>query len=384
MSVFAFAIGLFLGIVSGLIPGVHPNLVVSLVDSLGIENGTASLIIISMYAASLVVSFIPAVFFGIPEDPSVVSALAGQRLALEGKGLRALKCMASSAVAAALFSSALFIFSLDFYPAAYSLISGNIRYLLLAFSIILVLRGKRPLRSILVFGAAGVLGSFTLESPLPDPFLPLFSGMFAVSSILGSGKGTLPHQDDESVDKGFPAFSALGVGLGMAANLLPGVGSPAQIAALATIFIPLRSINYLATISSISVSQAVFSLSSAASIGKSRNGVTAWLAENSDVGNSLGLFLGAFVLSAATAAGLVYISRKRIAKIAEMDFQAMGRIIAGYIFCITFIIDGPLGLLVLALSSLLGLAAIKAKAGRISLMGAIIVPTLMLLFGIGR
>jgi putative membrane protein len=381
MSLAAIVIGLVLGFLSGLIPGIHPNFVVSVLDSLGMDSWMP-LMIISMYGASLVVSFIPSIFFGIPEDASVVSALAGQRFALKGRGLAALKTMILSAVAAALMSSAMFLLSIDFYGTIYPLISRHIKYLLLVLAAALVLRSRSPVRSLLVFVSAGILGKITFDIGLEDPFLPLFSGMFAVSSIISAGKNPLPPQKEEPAWRDFPKFSALGVGLGLFANLLPGIGSPAQIAAVATLFIPLESLQYLAAVSAISVSQAVFSLSSAASIGKARNGVVAWLAENYDVEGNLGILLAVFVMSMICAAAIVYFSRKHIAKIDGLDFSAMGKIIAAYIFSITFIVDGTAGVAILVLSSLLGFLTVRMGAERISLMGSIILPTLMLLFGI--
>jgi putative membrane protein len=381
MSLAAIVIGLFLGILSGLVPGIHPNFVVSVVDKLGIDSDTLSLILVSMYSASLVFSFIPSIFFGIPED-TVVSALAGQRLALRGRGVAALQTMALSALAASLMASAIFFLSLDFYGGIYPMISRHVKYLLLASAVLLLIRSRNPKLAVAVFMAAGILGKVTLDSDLADPFLPLFSGMFAISSIMSSGSGTLPRQEEEPLWMDFPKFSALGVALGLVANLLPAIGSPAQIAAIASIFVPLESLQYLATISSISASQAIFSLSSAASIGKGRNGVTAWVAENITIQNNLGILVAGFLISMAASALIVYFCRKKIAEAAELDFSAIAKIIAAYIFAVTFIIDGFWGVAVLLAGSLLGLITIRLGAGRINLMGSIILPTLMLLFGI--
>jgi putative membrane protein len=381
MSLAAILIGLFLGVISGLVPGIHPNFVVSVLDSLG-ADAWMPLMIIAMYSASLVASFVPSVFFGIPEDASVVSVLAGHRFALSGRGPAALKTMVFSGAAAALLSSALFLPSLGFYETVYPLLSRYIKYLLLAASLALLMRSRSPPLSFLVFTAAGILGKMTFDIGLRDPFLPLFSGMFAVSSILTAGKNRIPPQEDEPAWAGFPVFCILGVALGLFANLLPGIGSPAQIAAIATVFIPLESLGYLATVSAISVSQAAFSLSSAASIGKSRNGVVAWLSENYDVEGNAGILLAVFILGILSASMAAYFSRRHIARLCAIDFPAAGKIIAAYILAITFIIDGAAGVAVLVLSSLLGYLTIRLGAERISLMGSIILPTLMILFGI--
>ncbi|HSB46674.1 MAG TPA: tripartite tricarboxylate transporter permease [Candidatus Bilamarchaeum sp.] len=374
------ALGLLLGGACGLIPGIHPNLVASLAGSVGWDAGALSIVLASMYSASIVFSFVPSVFFGIPEDASVACALAGQRMALGGKGISALKTMAASAALSALIAAGAFGASLAIYPAIYTVIGGFVKYILLALSAALILRGRNPALSLAVFASAGILGKLTLDSAIGDPFLPLFSGMFALSSILGSGGRALPAQEDGPLWGGFPAYSALGAALGLLSNLLPAIGSSAQIAALASIFVPLGSLQYLATISSISASQALFSLASAVSIGKSRNGVTAWIAENTDISGSLGPLSAAFLAGAIVAALIVYLCRTRIAALAGNGPQGFGKIIAAYIFAVTFVIDGIPGVAVLGAAAMLGTAAIRLGAGRISLMGAIIVPTLVLLF----
>lgn len=379
---FIFAAGVLLGLLSGLLPGLHPNTVISAMSTFPLDPETLALLIIALYPASLVVSFIPSIFFGIPETGTVVALLPGQRMVLRGEGLSALKVVLFSCIIAALLSAALFYPSLGFFPAAYEAIRGYMKFILLAISLVLLARSRKPHLAAFIFVLAGALGHFSLNSGMRDPFLPLFSGMFAIAAIANYGKNRMPEQEEKPLDAGFVRFTLVGVMLGMAADLIPGVGSPSQVATFATIFLPMDSLGYLAAISAISVSQSVFSLATAASIGKARVGATAWLAGYMDIGQNLTLLLTLFILSTALAVAAVYWMRKHIARLASLDFSRMNAILLAYLVAMTLAIDGVPGAGVLAVAGALGWLTIRIGVERTTLMGAIIVPTLMLLFRI--
>ncbi len=366
MSIAPFIGGLFLGILSGLLPGLHSNTIISIVSSLGIDEGALALMIIALFPAHLIVSFIPAIFFVMP----------GQRMVLLGKGIIALKVVIISCAGAALVSVAMFSLSLEVFPLVYGFLRSHMGLVLLGISSILVLRNRNRFPAIFVFVASGILGFFSLNSEMQDPFLPMFSGMFAMAAMLIYRKCEIPKQMDLEVGNGFAKFIIIGVALGFAADLIPGVGSPAQVAAFASVFMPMNTLGYLSCISSISISEAIFSLATAASIGKSRMGATAWLAENVDITENLPILVAGFVASAAIAVLLVYLARRKIAGLASLDFSKMNFILAIYLVAITLIIDGGFGLFVLGLGSLLGWLCIRLEVERINLMGSIIVPTL--------
>jgi putative membrane protein len=303
-------------------------------------------------------------------------------MVLSGEGLAALKTVLLSCLLAALLAVALFVPSLGFFPIAYEAVKPYMKYALLAVSLVLVGRGRHPPASAAVFVAAGMLGTFALHTDVYDPFLPLFSGMFAMAAIATYRRTKVPEQKDSPIGFGFAKFVAVGVLLGMLADILPGIGSPAQVATFATMLMPLNTAGYLATISSISVSQAVFSLSTSASIDKSRVGATAWLSQAMEIGDNLPLLLALFVLGIALASLAAYSLRGKIAMLASLDFSKANVVIALYLAAITMVLDGGTGLLILIVSTALGWLTIRLGVERTTLMGAIIVPTLLLLFGV--
>ena len=270
MEIINFILGILFGMVTGLIPGLHPNTICSVLSELYMPDEVKAALIIGMVPANVVASFIPAIFFGIPEHGTVIAALAGQRLALAGRGLTALKVVLFSAIIAVIASFVIFIPSMEMFPFVYNSISDYVKYIVLILSSVIIIKSRNPILALLVFLGSGMLGYFSLNSGMADPFVSVFSGMFAISALLNITKSKIPRQrKDEKIRKDILVYALLGVFLGMAADLLPGISSPSQVALFASIVIPMNSMGYMATISSIGVSEAIFSLSTSASIEKS-------------------------------------------------------------------------------------------------------------------
>ncbi len=371
---------LFLGLLAGLVPGLHSNTLVSVMLSLNIQSPDLPFAIITMYAVYSIISYIPAVFLGIPDPTVVLSVLPGHRMAMQGKGLEALTIMVVSSIFAILACIALFPLSQFLYPVVFPAIQPYLLYILIAASAILLLRGKKPIYSLLIFLLAGFLGKQAFSLHLADPFLPLFSGMFAMAAIFTYSNSQLPRQVlPRKIDTSLIKFAFLGVFLGWCADLLPGISSPAQVAAFASILLPFSGTAYLATISSISISESIFAFSTASTIDKARIGAIAEAADLTPIADSLAPFLGYFILGTAVACVLIYAFRSKIGEISKINFNLLNLMLAIYLIAIVFLIDSFAGLVLFAVSSGLGYLCIRMNVERTTLMGAIIVPTILLL-----
>ena len=126
----------------------------------------------------------------------------------------------------------------------------------------------------------------------------------------------------------------------------------------------------------------MFSLSTHVSIDKSRIGTTAWLSEFIDIEQNLFMLLALFLFSAAFAALFIYLIRKKISSIATVNSRPIATIFLVYLFIVAALLNGFLGIIIFLVASALGWITIKLGVERITLMGAIIAPTLLLLFGI--
>jgi len=371
--------GILLGMVAGLIPGLHSNTLAAALSGMGISGEDAAVLIIAMFGAHAMFSFVPSIFLGIPDEAVTLSVLPGQRMTREGKGIDALRIMCASALIAVLVAVALLPISQVLYPIVYGGIKAYLAPIIMVISAVLAWRSKNPPLFAAVFLLSGILGGVTLRLGMEDPFLPLFGGMFAISSMLLWGKERLPAQKEGKLDLGFIRFALAGVLLGWMADLLPGISSPAQVASFATIIVPFATPAYLALVSSIGMSEAVFAFSTSSTLGKARIGALAQAMEQVDVQANLVQLLGVFVVAVAVSAVVIYLARKWIGRIAELDFSLLNKMLIAYIIVLTFLIDGIAGLIVLAPAIAIGIACMKMDVERTSVMGAIIVPTILLL-----
>lgn len=374
-----FLLGLLIGAISGLVPGLHPNLISAVLVLQDIEYDKKALLIVSMYSGHIIFSAIPAIFFGIPDEQTAVSVLPGQRMVREGKGIAALKTTIVSVLAGAITAAILIPLAFRLYPSVYSLVQPYLAPILILVSAVMVLRTKNPLYSLLIFLASGFFGAYALHIQMQDAFLPLFSGFFAIGAILNYQKSEIPNQSEQRADAGLLKYVVFGALLGGFANIIPAISSPAQVAALASLFMPFETPAYLATVAAISAGQFVFALASSASMEKARHGVIVNLGQVIDIGQNMQLILACFLLGAALSALVVYLMRKRISQLANLDFSQFNKLVAGYLLLVVFLIDGIPGVAVFAVSSLIGYITIRMNVERTLMMAAIIVPTILLL-----
>jgi len=374
-------LALFLGLLTGLIPGLHPNTLTSVLLSLNLESPDLPFAIIAMFAVHSIIAYIPSIFLGIPDPTVVLSVLPGHRMAMKGKGLEALTVMVVSAIFAVLICITLFPVSQQLYPIVFPAIQPYLFHILLIASAILVLRSRNPLGALLIFILAGIIGKQAFSLGLPDPFLPLFTGMFAMAAIFTYSNAKLPEQKlPNRIDLSLLKFAALGVFLGWIADLLPGISSPAQVAAFASIIVPFAGAAYLATIASIGVSESVFAFSTASTLGKARIGAIAEASSITPIQDALLPYLSVFIIGIAFACILVYIFRPKIGEISKINFTIMNTMLGIYLILIVFLIDSLFGLMLFFVSTALGYLCIRLNVERTILMGAIIVPTILLLF----
>lgn len=374
-------LALFLGLLTGLIPGLHPNTLTSVLLSLNIVSPDLPFAIIAMFAVHSIIAYIPSIFLGIPDSTVVLSVLPGHRMAMKGKGLEALTVMVVSAIFAVLICITLFPVSQALYPIVFPAIQPYLFHILIIASSILVLRSRNPLGALLIFILAGVIGKQAFSLGLPDPFLPLFTGMFAMAAIFTYSNAKLPEQKlPKRIDLSILKFAALGVFLGWIADLLPGISSPAQVAAFASIMIPFTGVAYLATIASIGVSESVFAFSTASTLGKARIGAIAEASSITPIQDALLPYLSVFIIGIAFACILVYIFRPKIGEISKINFSIMNTMLAIYLILIIFLIDSLPGLMLFFVATALGYLCIRMNVERTILMGSIIVPTILILF----
>ncbi len=384
-DVIAIAGGLLLGIFSGLLPGIHSNTVASVLATLPISPDALSLAIVAVLGAHLLFQFLPSIFLSIPDDTVVASVLPGHRLALSGRGREAVTVCAFSTLAAAGASVLLIPVSLLVLPAAYAIIEPQMALVLVAASIFL-LSSEREWNRIaiaaFVFLLSGALGIATLRGAINDPLFPAFSGLFAGSGILLSftSRTRLPAQKSERTELDFLPYVGAGVLFGMLSDLLPGLAAPAQIAVFASAaFATDDARKFLALVSSIAASHAVFAFSSLLSIGKAREGALAIINGMKPVSAAdLPALLGVLLLSAGISAFLLMRLARHASALSAFDTRKLNMGVLAYLVCAVAIISGGVGLLLFATATAVGLLPPLLGVRRTHVMGLIIVPSILL------
>jgi len=380
--------GMLFGALAGILPGLHSNTLNSIVLALNLplDGNSLALLIAAMACARLAFEAIPAILLFIPDENTVLAMLPGHRLALEGKAAPALRIFAFSTLASAAIALVLLLPALFVIPVAYSFLHPYTPIILAAACIVMVSseRGAGRLAAALSLLLAGVLGLIALNSSLNDPFLPAFTGLFAVPAAffaLKSKANALPKtQQKQAFDPTpFLPLILLGTLLGAFADLFPGMGSAAKIALFASFLVPLDSERFLSLAASISSSHLLFSFAALSSIGKARTGAAAAVSSVlGDVGSSeLLLLAGAALISISASSALVFLSSGRIAKeFGRLDHRAINLVMLAFIPLLVLCLEGLQGLAVLAAASLIGALPIISGTKRITLMGFILIPAL--------
>ncbi len=194
--ILALLLGVLAGTFTGLFPGIHINLVAAgLLAAIGYFSGVEALVlvvfIVAMSITHTFIDFIPSIFLGAPEEESFLAVLPGHKLLRKGEGYEAVILTLYGGLFALLvvlvFS---FIFSLVL-PWIFDFISNFIAIILIFASLYLILREEEILISLIVFVLAGFLGLLTFQLPVKEPLLPLLSGLFGISGLLLSVKGSV-------------------------------------------------------------------------------------------------------------------------------------------------------------------------------------------------
>ena len=389
----AIILGCLAGIITGLTPGVHINLVALLVLSFSAflleitPPLIISIFIISMAVTHTFLDTIPAVFLGAPEADTALSILPGHKLLLEGKGYHAIILT----LIGSLFS---IILAVIFAPLIeqvvnkiYPFLSKIIGYILVAASIFLISKeGKSRFWALIIFLLAGILGIGTLNMPgLKNPLFPLLSGMFGISALLISlsQKVKIPKQiiSDLKIKKKTIA-QAVGSSFvaGGLCSFLPGLG-PAQAAILGSqLTKKMESEGFLILVGGLNTINMVLSFIALYVIDKARNGaiVTVSKIMETFTRTDLYLFLGVTLVVAGIATFLTINIAKIFAKMmSKVNYPAICLFIIGLIFTLTIVLSGTIGILILVVSTFLGIVPPLLGVGRNHLMGCLLLPVIL-------
>ncbi len=388
--------GVGAGIITGILPGLHINLVSVIVASLfsaqaHSPSGSLALacFIIAMSISHVVHDFIPSVFLGFSESDAALAVLPGHRMLLSGQGRKAVLLASLGGLAGvlsmALLSPLLMIAARPAFMAAKNYIA-----LILAATIAFhFLKCKTIMDAAVNAGVLALSGAFGIAvfslPSIREPLLPIFSGLFGVSSIIGGllNKAYFPIQKNDAeikTRKPLKAARLLGVGLLSSSlmGLFPALG-PAQAAMLGTAaFRKIKPASYMFLLGVISSSSMLFSVFTLYAFGKARNGSIAVMGSFLELDKGTTWLLLAVAIFAASFSFITasFATRAFSSLLPKLNYSVLGVCVIAAIIAFVIAFSGMAGMLVLAVATAIGMIPILAKSSRQLLMGCLMVPVI--------
>ncbi len=387
--------GIALGVLTGLLPGLHPNTVFVLILSLaalfsGLPVIYTLVFIISLSVSNVFLDFIPSILFGAPDPDTCLSVLPGHQMLMAGRGYEAVFLSAIGGLGAIILTVLTLPLLLIAIPGIYSYIHPVIHMLLIAVVgwMVWTERGVKKILALGVFVLAGIFGVISLNALPPDLSLfPALTGLFGLSGLIVSyyGKSSLPKQSKAChAHAGAAKGTFVGWSAGMLAGLLPGIGS-SQAAIVANQTFRTKTRDFLTSLGGISVANIIFTLVAFYTLGKTRSGAVAAMAQLTP---SLGASELVLLMMAALATAMLSVvlvlktAGVIITRIHSISYKGLNFSIIIFLLAAVAILTGPLGLMVSFAGTLLGIAAIKMGIKRSHMMGFLIFPTILYFSGL--
>jgi putative membrane protein len=384
----AIALGVLAGTFTGLVPGIHVNLVAVMLLSvsarlLGIANiESISCFIIAMSITHSFVSTIPSIFLGAPEPSSALSVLPGHRLLLEGKGLEAVKLTIIGSLFGLIISFIFYNFFELIIKIIYPVASQHIPELLLIAGFFIISRTDKKTKALFTYVLAGILGLIVLNSRIQNPLFPLLSGLFGTSTLIFSlkEKNIMPKQNTTKktnleIKKGIKN-SFLGAASGFITAILPGLGSSTA-AGIASLFSKESDAkNFLIMVGSITTVNFFMSIAALNILGKARNGAVIAIKELWQIPEASILIAAAMISGGISVFSAKYCAEKFLEIMTKIKYETVVKVVLALITIMTYILSGYLGLLILMVSTILGLYVNITGIPRNTMMACIMVPVM--------
>jgi len=382
---FLFA-GILAGVVTGLIPGIHINLVGVFLISMSIfakiNPVLSSTFIISMAITHTFLDFVPSIFLGCPDTDTELSILPGHELLKSGKAYEGILLTAYGSFAAILILLVISFPSIILIKKSYSIIKELIPFILIFISIVLIYLQKNKLQAFFVFVITGILGFLVLNTQTNQSLLPLLTGLFGASSLIISIKNKTKIPKQEITKPKIKLFKPL-LGATIAApfcSFLPGLGS-GQAAIIGNTISKSNQKDFLILLGATNTLVMGFSFLSLYTIQKTRTGAA--LAIKEILLNFTPKILIVLLIIILISGTISFFLTKKLAKIFSQNFHKINYnkiSIATLIILIilNLLISGPIGFLILTISTLTGIYCIQTGSKRTNMMGCLLIPTIIL------
>ncbi|ANF22292.1 tripartite tricarboxylate transporter permease [Thermococcus piezophilus] len=367
--------GILGGTLSGISPGIHVNTLAAFLSKTGVAD---NLLLFSMGLTHTFLDVVPSAFFGVPDEGTSLGVLPAHRLVLQGRAMEVVRI--------ALWASFLaVIIVIPLMPLYISLVHlyrptfGRIFVLFLATFLILTESGWRKSFALIVFLLSGILGILTFRLSLRQPYYHLFTGLFGLPVLIEALRSKNPPMETKSSEiemsgERFIGFSLLGTLLGMIASLVPAF--TASQAALLGSFFSRDERSFLTVVFSVNTSNFLFSFANFLATGRVRNGIVALMTPAGSGALTFYLLAALFIsmvvlIYGETLAGLI------LRVVSRVPYRMLNLAVILFLFDLSYLFDGPLGVLVLIGASMIGLLASNLGVKRTNCMGVLMLPIII-------
>jgi putative membrane protein len=322
---------------------------------------------------------------GAPDESTMLSVLPGHRMLLRGKAMIGIE----STIFGSLYSMVLGVLMLPIMIFALKtlfLFSKPLTPLLLIFVTFALILSHKEKNSrfwaFFVFFLSGILGFFVLRMPfLKQPLLPLLSGLFGISVLLESlfSKPYIPEQDENVEFKISPVSPALGFFSGSFTAVFPAITSSMAAIFGRSFLKKMGEIDFLGVLGAVNASNIFLTTIFLFITGKARNGALVVISQITYLNLSTTLLIIGTVLISSGIASLISLRLSKIfcAIISKVNYFRISFATIIFLSFVIAIFSGPLGLMVLAVSSAIGFFSQSLNIKRIVLMGCLIFPVVL-------
>ena len=438
LVIFFCIFGVLTGIATGLLPGLHVNNIALILLSLSgtiissfsflYEYGISKeiiLLLICVYIISTSISHtfhdvIPSTFLGAPDEDMALSVLPAHSLLLEGKGYEAVAISAMGSYGAILFCF-LLILPVRFIIGAplffYEILKDIMLFVLIAISILMIgtekgkiddffKKGKLPaiigmLFATFVFFLSGLFGIIIFEIPVDSPIglsspvlFPALAGLFGTPTLITSlmTKPVIPKQiiKNPILDKKFKKSSLLSIITGslggILVSIIPGITSATGTVIAMNARGESSKKQTIITLSAVNTACAFFVVVVMFIILKSRSGATLaamelisvleW--ENILMPSNLSYLLIALLLGGTLSYFLTLKVGKIFAKkFANVPYALIVKLTISLVVILVFLFTGLFGILILVISTFIGLLPVEWGVRRSHCMGILLIPIIL-------
>jgi len=394
--IIAILLGICAGIITGITPGIHVNLVsVVLLTASPFLLQYSSLLSLAVFIVSMSIThsymdMIPSTFLGVPDPDTVMGILPGHQLLMEGKGYEAVKLTVIGSYFSLLGGIVIVPLLIFIIPLIYDYIAAIIGWIILFVVFFMILKEKsieKKLWAFLIFGFSGVLGLIVLDFPnLRQPLLPLLSGLFGISGLLISLANNVTPPQQRITETIFvePLVTAqalfAAVTSGWLTSMLPGLGSAQGAIISSTFFRNLGNYGYMILVGGIDTVNFLLSLVTLYTLERARNGAVIVIQELiPKISLSQIIIIMCCALIVGSIAVFLCLGTTRIfAKLVErIPYSLLCWSVILFIISLVTYFSGVHGLVVLIISTALGMIPVLVGVGRNHSMGCLLVPVMI-------